>query len=364
MERTQSARRTERDQRKTRQDAMRDRIRKRAEEREKQGGGGTKYNLPSDVNFFQIKRRFAMDIIPYVVSVDDHPEGVSKGDYWYQRTVWVHYSVGAEEKSYICLKTAKKRCPICEHRAELMKQDKPDEELLKALKPREREIFNVYDQEDPDKGVQLWDVSYHLFGKHLEEEIREGKPEYAGFSEPEGGFTLKVRATEENMGGNKFMEASRIDFEEREPLDEKILAKALDLDKILKVLSYDELDRIFLELEEPTDKQDAKEEEESSRQQETKQRRGESTGDREADSADKARRMEANSTTVDRKPFKELLPKEEPKEQRQQSARIKAKNNGLECPAGGTFGKDCDELDACRTCEIWEKCLEAQEAGK
>ena len=353
MERTQSARRTERDQRKSRQDAMRDRIRKRAEEREKQGGGGTKYNLPSDVNFFQIKKRVSMDIIPYVVSVDDHPEGVSKGDYWYQRTVWVHYAVGAEEKSYICLKTVKKRCPICEHRAELMKQDKPDEELLKALKPREREIFNVYDQEDPDKGVQLWDVSYHLFGKHLEEEIREGKPEYAGFSEPEGGFMLKVRATEENMGGNKFMEASRIDFEEREPLDEKILAKALDLDKILKVLPYDELDRIFLELEEPTDKQAAPEE------KDTPYRERES---RRPATEESERKPATRQAAEDHKSPKETL-KEEPKERRSAPAR-KAETNGLECPAGGTFGKDCDELDACRTCEIWEKCLEAQEAAK
>ena len=353
MERTQSARRTERDQRKTRQDAMRDRIRKRAEEREKQGGGGTKYNLPSDVNFFQIKKRVSMDIIPYVVSVDDHPEGVSKGDYWYQRTVWVHYAVGAEEKSYICLRTAKKRCPICEHRAELMKQDKPDEALLKALKPREREIFNVYDQEDPDKGVQLWDVSYHLFGKHLEEEIREGKPEYAGFSEPEGGFTLKVRATEENMGGNKYMEASRIDFEEREPLDEKILAKALDLDKILKILPYDELDRIFLELEEPTDKKaepEDKEDEAPQRERDHRRRVAE----------EPERKLDIRPAVEERKPAKES-PKEEPKERK--PAR-RAETKELECPAGGTFGKDCDELDACRTCEIWEKCLEAQEAAK
>jgi len=337
-----STRRDERDQRRARRDARRDRIRKRAEGRERQGGGGTKYALSSDISFFTMKKKMSLDIIPYVVSIENHPEGLSKGDLWYQRTVWVHYAVGAEEKSYLCpLKTVKKRCPICEHRAEAMKQDKPDEELLKALKPRERELFNVFDQDEPDKGVQLWDVSYHLFGKHLEEEIREGKPEYAGFSEPEDGFTLKIRATEEVMGGNKFMEATRIDFEERASIEPELLAKALDLDAILKILPYEELERIFLELESSESAQDK------------------GTEDREADLADRPR--EQRSSSRKEEPAKSSLPSESMKTEPSKRTPTKAPTNGLECPAGGTFGKDCDELDACRTCEIWEPCADAQE---
>jgi hypothetical protein len=318
---------------------MRDRIKQRAEEREKQGGGGTKYNLPDGVNFFTLKRHAAISIVPYAVSVDDHPEQVPKGEDWYKRTVFVHYNVGAEEKGYLCLKTVKKKCPICEHRAEAMKQDKPDEKLLQALKPKEREIYNVYDHDDPDKGVQLWDYSAYLFQRKLEEELLEGNVD-AGFAERDGGCILKLRASEKAMGQNKFMEVTRIDTADRDALDDDILSKALDLDTILKVQSYDDLERIFLELDDdpnssgPAEVEDAPEKPQEERK------------------VDPPKRSTTETVRTDGK-------REKPS----------AKSEVLTCPVkDGTFGTDCDEYDECKDCDLWERCVDVQEkqrdAGK
>jgi len=156
---------------------MRERARQRAEEREKQGGGGTKYQIEGDFEFFEpSKGENLINIIPYVVSVDNHPEGIPKGEIWYQRSILVHYGIGADEKPYICPKTNKKACPICDHRAELMKDPDADEELIKELRPREREVFNVL----VDDEILLWEISIHNFGNLLEEEIRYGDETAAG----------------------------------------------------------------------------------------------------------------------------------------------------------------------------------------
>lgn len=342
-------------QQEDRKSSMRDRARKRAEERENQGGGGTKYNLPDGVQFYSPKKHANLDVVPYAVSVDNHPESVPKGEYWYQRTVFVHYNVGMEEKSYLCLKTIKKKCPICEQRSLLLKDANADEDLVKSLRPKERELYNVYDRDDPDKGVQLWDISNFNFGKKLEEELREGKPEWAGFAEPVDGYTLKVRFSEEQIGKNKFMQATRIDFEKRDgDISKKILDKALDLDKILKVLSYDQLEQLFLGVE---GEENGKEENgESEPEQRTPSRsERQQVRDKEDEEEPEPTRRRARPSEES-----ESEKKESTKAERSRPAKAPVANK---CPAGGTFGKDCDELEECKDCTIWEQCIDAQEKG-
>src|SRR3990172_3179566 len=229
--------------------SLKDKIKKRAQEREGQGGRGFRYNLPDKTDFFTPKKgTMNIDILPYKVTVNNHPSA-KEGELWFQRTVFCHYGVGAEEKTYLCLKTIHKKCPICDHRAELMKAGDADQEIVNGLKSKERELYNVVDLQDESKGVQLWDISYHLFGKHLEEEIRNGKDEWAGFAELKGGYTLQVRFSEKVLGKNKFMETTRIDFTERDDYPDSVLDEVFNLDKILNVLSYEELEKTFLEID-------------------------------------------------------------------------------------------------------------------
>ncbi|HDY68100.1 MAG TPA: hypothetical protein ENH85_09935, partial [Candidatus Scalindua sp.] len=58
------------------------------------------------------KNRVNLDIIPYIVSVDNHPDANSdipdsahKGNPWYKRPIWVHRSIGTDNDSVVCLKT-------------------------------------------------------------------------------------------------------------------------------------------------------------------------------------------------------------------------------------------------------------------
>ena len=223
---------------------MKDRAKQRSQERES-SGGGFKFNLEEGTKFYTPKKGSrSIDILPYEVTVKNHPEQ-KKGELWYERTIFVHYNIGIDDKSILCPKTIGKPCPICEEMALMKKDKKADEDDVKALKPKERQIFNVRDPEEPDE-LMIFESSYFTFGQQLEEEIREGKDDWAGFADLEGGYTLKVRFGEKKLGKNSFLTASRIDFEERDDLDEDILEEVQDLDKILNVMNYEAIEKIFL----------------------------------------------------------------------------------------------------------------------
>lgn len=224
-------------------DSMRDRIRKRAEQRRNLGGLDT-LTLPDGVELYKPEKgTVEFDILPYRVTVDTHPE-VKKGELWYERTYFAHRNVGPEEKFLVCPRTIGKRCPICEEYQRLKKDPNVEEEVVDALRAKERELFNVV-MKGGDGSVMILDISTFLFGRKLEEEIREGDESYAAFAELVGGKTLKVRWESKSMGTQKFVEAGRIDFTDRDDIDEAALDVVVDLDAAMKILSYEEIDKIF-----------------------------------------------------------------------------------------------------------------------
>lgn len=320
--------------------SLRDKVKKRAEERENQRGSGFRYNLPDNVNFFTPKKGVMnLDILPYRVSVDGHPSA-KKGELWFQRTVFCHYSIGVDEKAYLCLKTMHKKCPICDHRAQLAKNNDADQDVVNALKSKERELYNVVNLGDESKGVQLWDISYHLFGTMLEEEIRNGKDEWAGFAELKGGFSLQVRFGEKSLGKNKFLETTRIDFTERDDYPETILNDVLDLDRILNVLEYEQLEKIFFEIEDS----------ETTQTEETSVEEG------------KKDQIRIHHRTPVTEQKEESVPAVEEKRESSVGRRTRptpsSASSSLKCPGSGEFGKDVNELEECATCDIWAACDE------
>ena len=228
----------------------RKKVRKRAEERHSsQGGGLSTINLPEGIDLFIPKKgRNVFDILPYEITVGHHPE-VKKGELWYQRTFWMHRGIGPEEKNIVCpLKTIGKPCPVCEEYNRLRKDPDADEDVVKALKPKERELYNVIDLGKDSKGqIQILEMSFHCFGKQLEEELSEGSSDNDCFSDLEGGKSLKVRFSEETTGKYTYLEASRIDFVERDQdYKDSILDDVMDLDRLLKILPYDEIQGMLM----------------------------------------------------------------------------------------------------------------------
>jgi len=310
---------------------MRDRVKGKAE---KNKSGGGLYQLPENTEQFKPKKKtYDLDFLPYEVTVNNHPE-VEKGELWWERTVWVHFNIGPDGKARVCPRTVGKSCPICEERKELMNaDDDSSEELAKKLKPKMRVLYNVIDLNEPDKGVQFFEMAYHNFGSVLDEEIREGDEELADFPELTGGKTIKVRFTEGKMMGNSFVYASRIDFEDREDYDESILEDVIDLDNCFAVPSYEELSKELHGVGGEEKEEDEEEEEEKEEEEEEKPKKS------------KMGKKKKSSDDEDEKPKK--------------SGR-KSKKKKAECPFGHTLGEDCDQTDDCDECDedSYEKCLD------
>jgi len=374
--------RDRKEKRRTSRESVRDKARAAADKRERGGGGlDTLQNLPRDIEFWKPKmgkgnkgkNRFS--IVPYLVSIDTHPFQTA-GEPWHECTYWQHkIGVGADSKRFICpAKTAQsenKKCPICEYRAALLKSGQ-DPELAEELKPKQRQLFNILDHDDENKGIQLFEISPHMFGFMLDDEDKAQAEDFGDryYGDFENGLAILARFAEGNFAGNKFPECVRIDFEERDDLPEEMITdEAVDLDAALKILGYKELNDKFFELdaggghEESDGDQDGDEEEEkpksrnssksaaktsSSRARKKKEEDDDDDDDQDDDDDDQDGEPEEKPAGRTRQRNKK--PEPEPK------ARSRKEKGDNPCPAGLRFGNDCDTDDACDKCDVWDDC--------
>lgn len=235
-----------------------------------QGFGGSKaYRLPDGISQWTPKKEgtYRIEIIPYITGPGNTE--ADPGEPYFERTYFVHSRIGPNNDSYCCpAKNFDKPCPICQHVGELRKKlnDAEDEgtkkrlnDMIGALVPKQRQLYNIIDHKEPDK-VQVWDISWHLFGKHLKAKLDKAdeKDGYDLFPDLDDGKTLRIGATEQKKGGMQFLEFNDIEFKDREsPLSPSFMDKTACLDKMLVELSFEKLQSIFMQEPEEKEEQDA-----------------------------------------------------------------------------------------------------------
>lgn len=218
----------------------------------------TVLKVPEGLSFFDFKPGVhLLDIIPYTVKKGKSVPGgnpmADKGELYFERTFFIYRKIGPEEKSYVALgKTFGKPDPIAEFRNTESKKDlTPDDaKYVKSLTPKERQIFLVYDRKNPDKGLQIMENSFHLFGKLLDSRVQNSTEEEGWdlfYFLDEDGLSLRVTVEEVDGGGFTFNEATAIDFVPRKtPVPAKIADHDIDLDSLLVEVPYDKMKAIFL----------------------------------------------------------------------------------------------------------------------
>jgi hypothetical protein len=216
--------------------------------------------VPAGVELFDLKSKgpHRLIVVPYTVPAGAKNPNAKDGELYFERSYWAHRGLGAnEDQTVICPKaTFGKRCPICEAR-EMGKRDGTlDKEQVKALYPKHRTLINIYNLNDVDTGVQIWDISYFLFLQKLIEDAKNGdidpetgESEDMFFADPEDGKELKVMFTEEVFGKSKFYKASSVRFKSHGGLKADLLEKANILDSLLVEKSYDEIYEMFHQME-------------------------------------------------------------------------------------------------------------------
>lgn len=220
--------------------------------------GGVDFNtitIPSGVDLFSVDNAgdIRIEIIPYTVPPKANNPYGSPGNLWYERTYYTHRGIGVNSESYTCpAKTYGLPCPICEERARINRDPDGDKDIAKALAPKERQLWWIYNHAQPDKGLQLWEISHHNFGKLLDAKARSADPgdNWEYFADPSMGFTVKATFTEEQMGSTKFYKAAVIDFKRRDSSLTQLITQLVSnvpaaLDDVIRILPYEQLKGIF-----------------------------------------------------------------------------------------------------------------------
>lgn len=312
---------------------MRDRVKQNA--KESMSKGPSYLILPEGVELFdpEADKSYKLDILPYVVTDKKHLDPQAKvGELWYKKPIKIHYGVGADEIAILCPRTFGKSSPICEERNKVANDPDGDDETAKALKAKDRVLYCIRPLNGKQKDkICIWDISYYNFQELLDEELNDDdNEEYRGFPEPEDGYTLKVRFKEKKFGKNTFLRANKINFVEREDLDEEILEKVVNLDEILVLKSYDQIKKLFLELD---DEDEDDEPDEKPKRKPKKVEEDEEPDDDEED--------------------------EKPKRQRKRPKKDEDEEDENKCPYNHTFGEDHEMEDECDKCKVVKKCEDA-----
>ena len=332
-------------------------------------------NLPKGVGEFEEepKTRVNLDFIPYEVTTEVHPDRDDEykvavpGSLWYKRPFWVHRNFGSENATKVCPSTIKKPCPICEYRAQLIKDGAAwDDDVVRGLRPSMRNLYVVIpkDHKKYEEKPHVWDISQFLFQNKLNEEIGENE-EYEVFPDLEDGYTLQIRFSEESFGSNKFADTSRIDFKERKkPYKESILNEVPNLDEVLEIESYKSLSFQFYGNQDADEDGEydndsgrlAKDNDDDDEQEDTRSR-GRSRGRGSEDDV-----PDDDGDDDDKNEEKDEEKEQEGgwQERRRQRNKPEPEKDKGKCPHGHKFGKDNDEHDDCETCDDWDDCFDAK----
>jgi hypothetical protein len=252
------------------QEGLRFRSARERSEQKKVGFTSTSIRLPEGMSFFTLDsdKTRRVDIIPFITG-KGNPFQKDPGQPHYERTFFTHRGIGPNGDTFICtqktggyvrdekgkiveFQPAGSKCPVCEYQHLLSRDPNADPQQVKDLAPKERQLFLVIDLADPDKGPQLWDVSYHLFGKLLDKRMNDAEEDsgWDMFYHPTKGMSLKLGVTENKGGGYTFFEVTTIDFlPRRQQYSMDILEKVPCLDKLIVIPNYDELKSTLLQVD-------------------------------------------------------------------------------------------------------------------
>lgn len=191
-----------------------------------------------------------LDIIPYLAG--KHDPIVDPGDPTYSYEYWVHTNVGPNNSWFLCLSEMfNKPCPICEHRQKL-REEGADEDIWKSLFPKRRNLYNIvcYDRGEEEKGIRVWDVSFHYFEKFImalsKKPGRGGKASRSiDFADPYKGKSINFNI-EPPKGKDDFPKFLGHAFDDRGyEISEDLLDDAITLDEIVSIPDYKDVSSAY-----------------------------------------------------------------------------------------------------------------------
>lgn len=164
--------------------------------RAQQGGTAREGFINQDVKFFIPKAGDnRIRIMPPTWVGPMNPEQADHFGY----EVFVHYGIGSDDSSYLCLDKMKKtvgECPICAERSKA--EAAGDDEYAKTLRPGKRVCVYVVDRDRPNEGVLLWSMPWTIDRDICSRAVDKMTGEVYNVDDPELGYDVSF--TKEGTG--------------------------------------------------------------------------------------------------------------------------------------------------------------------
>lgn len=206
------------------------------------------------------------------------------------KEIAVHFGVGPDKKTVVCLKRYGKPCFICETIRELKDAEDPEsQEMAQRLFRKNRYLWNIIDLADLKSGVQIYSSGIRVF---------EGvwayfaDDDWGDITDPVKGYNLVVSRFGSGLN-TKYQVRAR-----RKPtailaLPDGInpLENLYDLDAVMPILSHEEQKQAFEGVGAPEEKEDEEKEDEEREEKEEKEEK-ETPGDEEENAIEKVEAKE------------------------------------------------------------------------
>ena len=222
--------------------------------------GGSKFIALDLSNYkaelFKIKEGAnRIEILPYEISSNMHPlvhaGKMKKGQLDYNVAIKVHTNIGPNKKTVVCPYQYGKACPICE--AAIAAKKAGDTKTNEALYAKTKIYYNVVDNAEREKGVQILEANAKYFQKPLETVDINSEEDFPNrfFADVDTGMTVKILGAKEEFTGadgkkGTFIQYSSISFVERKEGVNEFIKDVVPLDQCIKLLSYDELEAVMM----------------------------------------------------------------------------------------------------------------------
>jgi site-specific DNA-methyltransferase (adenine-specific) len=282
-----------------------------------------------------------IDLIPYITGKNSPT--LPPDEITYVCIVYVHDNVGLTDAQFVCpSRNYKKKCPICEEQKRLLEQEGMEWKQVSHLSPKKKTIYNIWcfdSQEEMDKGVQVWVTGFRNMEENLLE-LAQQTPRGGGainFPNPDTGKTIGFKREGTKLEDTRYKGHRFLDRDYKIP--NEILDQAFCLDDLLHISSYEEIYEAFYGEPYVEEKKETVDNGMNRVRRSVEERK---------------ENPPASTQTPPRKP-REML------SQKQTSAstpttKVSEEDVGPMCPEGGDYGKDCEKLDSCGNCPIYDDC--------
>lgn len=114
--------------------------------------------------------------------------------------IWVHYGVGPDSQSYLCLHKMKAEpCPVCDE-LQRARRDREDEDYIKNLEPTKRVLFYMIDRANESDGVVAWASPWTIDRDITKISVDRKTGDVLPIDDPQDGYDVEFDRTGKGVG--------------------------------------------------------------------------------------------------------------------------------------------------------------------